>query len=294
MGKLSKSIAQLITIILLLSINGCSSTLSIEEFKAYINDQKALRVAVQVCLPSKTAFFEELSVDVTDMPESVPREQLGKMFRDAQAQKTYDNPYESQREDREFQTIRKWRPLESSSDFPKKFIAFGQANNVRGVVSYGGKTADLVSSTETNQPVFYSFTHERASDIIALSVRLSTTRNGVSEPVSYWFKLPKGIGANDYTDWIAPVSEERPNVENSKRPFFWLLTHGSEMPVLPPERDAPRIRYTLLSSEQYWNSTKVGRRAINLVKLSRLISPKPETEDLFHLVPVNVATIPPC
>lgn len=283
--------AQRTMLALLIPIAGCSTTPPIEEFRAYLNDSKALRLAVQVCLPDKTAYFDEVRVDVTDLPDDVPREAIRKMFHDAQEKGKYDNPYRPSRTDREFQTIRKWHPFTSSTDIPKRFIGFGQVDNVKGIVSYGGKTADLAGSTETNQPIFYAFTHERPTDVVAVNVRF-TDEN--SNSIAYWFRPPKEIGATGYTDWMLPVSEERAGEESAKRPFFWLLTHGKEMPVLPVRPNAPRIRYMLLSSEQYWISLDTGRRAMYLTKLKRLASTEPEAEDRFHLVPAKTAIIPPC
>jgi hypothetical protein len=134
---------------------GCATSPSIEEFRAYLDDPKALRVAIQICLPDRTAFFEELRVDVTDLPANIPREELGKMFRDAQALKKYDNPYKSNRQPREIEIIQKWRaPV--NNDYRHKVVQFGQAKNTKGVMSYGGTWADLIGSTYMDTPLMPS------------------------------------------------------------------------------------------------------------------------------------------
>lgn len=265
-----------------------------KEFNNYLTDSKALRVLVQICLPDRTAFFESLDVDVTDMPAQIRRDEIGKMYSDAKALKTYDNPYKSSSSAREFQRIQQWRPSTSDTDFPKKSISFGKVSNVKGVVSDGGGSATLAGSTERNQPIFTAFSHERAGDLLAIHTGVQVNRDGVSMPIQYWFKLPKEIGTHGYTEWMPPLSEEKLTERTAKQPIFWLLTHGKELPIYPVGNDAPRIRYRLVSSEEYWKFNDVGRRAMILTRLKRLTSSTPLNEELFHLVPALHEAVPPC
>jgi hypothetical protein len=284
----------LILFVLIAVAAGCSTTVSVEEFKEYINDRKAQRLAVQVCLPDRKAFFDELSVDVTDMPADVPYQALAKMFGDARANKKYTNPYMSASTTREYEAIRQWRMPTSSAEFPKQWIGFGKVDDVKGIVSGSGETAYLADSTESNQAVFFAFTHERLCDVIAIHVHLPMHQNGKTERITYWFKPPRDITTNGYTEWIAPVSEEGPNEQAAKLPTFWLLTHGKEMPIYRVGDNAPRIRYALLSNEEYWKVDKDGRRAMYSVRLQHLTDGTSVDDDRIHLVPAKRAGVPPC
>ena len=50
---------------------GCASRMSADEYRAYLNDPSAPHVIVQVCLPGRTASFDELEVDVTGVPGDI-------------------------------------------------------------------------------------------------------------------------------------------------------------------------------------------------------------------------------
>jgi len=279
---------------LLLLSGGCSTQLSADQFRAYLDDPKALRLAVQVCVPDKTAYFEELSVDVTDVPSNITSQELRKMFQEAEAKKEYSNPYKSTRENREFQTIGRWLPPVNNKDYSRTFIGIGYVFNEKGIEGASGGTADLSGSTDENQPVFNEFTHRRPTDILAVDVGVITTLNGKSDLIRYWFKPPEKIGSDGYTEWMAPTSVEHSENRNGQNPFFWLLTHGSEMPITPVDSNAPRVRFRLLTLAQHWDSLDTGRRAINMTKLNRLVSSSPVPHSQFHLVPAKTSSIPPC
>jgi hypothetical protein len=147
---------------------------------------------------------------------------------------------------------------------------------------------------ESNQPVFYAYSHERLGDIVALDVRLVDEANPkFFQSVKYWFKPPKDIGRDGYTDWMYPVSEEHPTEENSRRPFFWRLTNGMEMPIFPVSNNTPKVRFSLLSDEQFSLSLNSGR-AIQITALNRHLSEKPEPDELFRLIPIKLEKIPRC
>lgn len=273
---------------------GCSTGVSVEEFTRYLEDRQALRLAVQVCLPDKTAFFDELNVDVTNMPENVPFQKLAQMFRDAYANRKYTNPYSSTSTVREYQTIRQWRTPTSNVDFPKRWIPLRTVKNVKGIMSYGGGAEYLQNSTESNQAIFSAYTSERPDDVVAISVALLMYRNGKEEWVDYWFRPPKKINPNGYTKWIMPLSEEGQNERAAEPRTWWLLVHGEEMPVYKVSENAPRIRYTLLSKEQYGTLNQEGRRAMSLVNLQYLTNGIPIDNERVHFVPAKQASIPPC
>ncbi len=300
----SKRSGNFFVLLLLLLVTACGTTVSSNEFNEYINDRNAQRIAIQVCLPDKTAFFDELSIDVTDMPRDISYEEKRKMFKDARNDKKYVNPYKSGSSIREYEIIRQWRAPTDNTDFSKNWIGFGMVSNVKGIMSDGAGAAYLSDSTETNQAVFFEFTHERPSDVIAIHISVGKDRNGnmvgmdrdgVVERRIFWFKAPKDIKAKKYTAWAAPLSEEGPSEKAvAKFPTFWLLTHNKDMPIYAVTSSAPRIRYTLLSNEEYYALDEKGRRAKDSASLQRTIG-SPSSDDVqIHLIPKKENNIPSC
>lgn len=67
--------------ILLFATSSCASTSTIvDDFVKYQNDPQALRVVAQICVPNKTAYFDTLNVDVSDLPANLSRSQIQKLF----------------------------------------------------------------------------------------------------------------------------------------------------------------------------------------------------------------------
>ena len=157
--ELNKKFIYKLVFILLFSASGCASTSTIvDDFVKYQNDPQALRVVAQICVPNKTAYFDTLNVDASDLPANLSRSQIQKLFQDAKANKEFGegftNPYRSNSTNREYQTARLWRKPTNLSDYSQNFIAGGSVNNVKGVKSAGSGANYLVDITEKNQSVF--------------------------------------------------------------------------------------------------------------------------------------------
>lgn len=277
---------------------GCKAVPSPEEFEKYLADSKALRVAVQICLPDKTAYFDKLTVDVTDLPANLSEKQLRELFQDAIAYKAgedgFTNPYQSSSPVREYQTTRLWRKPSNPSDYPQDFIGIGVTADTLGVKSDGSGTGYLIDSTEKDQPVFYSFTHKRLNDVVALHVTPPAGNSGSSAYRTFWFKPPKVIEHDKYSAWIDPVSEEGPSERSSaKFDTGWLLTHGKQMPIYKVGENAPRIRYILMNDAEFEKSRPNGRRAINSAMLKHM-KDYPSDNEYYHYVPEKHDSIPRC
>lgn len=275
-------------------ISGCSTTSSVEEFNKYTSDRKALRVVAQVCVPNKTTYFDTLTVDVTDLPANISYLELRKLFQDAveyKAGEGFTNPYQSNSPNREYQTTRLWRKPFNTSDYSQYFIAGGSAANVKGIMSAGSGAEYLADSTEKNQPVFLANLSERPEDILAVSV--TPPKDDKGELRELWYKLPKEISKDKYTEWINPASEEGKKEQSGKSPIFWLLTHGKELPIYKVNQDAPKVRYILMTMDEYAKYSEYGRRAINSARLQSMKS-NPSDREHQHYVPAKRENIPPC
>jgi len=263
---------------------------STQDFEAHLTDPRAPRLMVQVCLPDRRAFFDELTVDVTDMPaDGQERHRIFAAGRESQA---YANPPRSDKTPREYETIRRWRAQEGN--IGKPWILFDLVANVRGVASAVGGPADLSDSTQGDQAVFAEFTHKRPGDVIAISVDVAVQRDGKAERRTFWFRPPTQLPASGFTPWGLPVSEEVWNELQAGPRTCWFLAHGKAMPVQPVGSDAPRARYRLLSDDEYWQQANDGRRAMDAVKLQRLVDKVPDPRDGVRLLPARHAVIPSC
>ena len=267
---------------------GCE--MSNEDFVKYLNDPDADRVAAQICLPGRTAFFDTLRIDITDMPANLPYHERSRMYVEARETRKYENPYKSTGASREHQEIRQWRKPQNEKNFPHTWISIGQAQTHDGLGSAGSSLGGYISdSTTADQPIFFAYTNERPKDLRGVSVMLDIRRNGADEPRTFWFKPPRDIPKSGYTTWLAPVSEEGLYAETPV-----LLAQGKEMPVYAVGEDAPRIRYTLLTKRQFNELEEEGRRAMDLETLRHMVEDAPFKEGELHLAPRRVSPIPPC
>jgi hypothetical protein len=277
--------------VFLSSLSGCGSTASsMQDFEAYLTDPRAPRLMVQVCLPDRQAFFDELTVDVTDMPAD--EQERRRIFLAGRERGAYANPPRSDRMPREYETIRQWRAPQGNIGRP--WLPFDRVANVRGVASSTGGPGYLAGSTEGDQAVFADFTHLRPSDVIAVGVDVAVLRDGKTERRTFWFRPPTKLPALGFTPWGLPVSEEVWNGLQAGPRTWWLLAHGKDMPMQPVGADAPRARFLLMSDDEYWQQVKDGRRAIDTVKLQRLVDKLPDPRDGLRLLPARRDVIPSC
>jgi hypothetical protein len=164
--------------------------------------------------------------------------------------------------------IKYWRASDRADDLDSSFIKFGDVLVSQGQYSAGSAARYLWTVTEKNQPVFEGSGHTR-QEIIALS---ATVFFGKPPPelvgqdfVTYWFKIPKDIPRGQFTAWQDPVSEEtRETQGKQKNPTFANLTQGRPMEIHPVRPNAAKMRYTLMSRQEYkdrtapWNQILAG------------------------------------
>lgn len=282
---------------IILSAN-CSMAASTEDaFVKYLHDPQAPRVAVQICVPDKTAYFDDLTVDVTDLPADLSYQQLRELFQDANAHKAgegFTNPYQSNSTERECQTIRLWRKPSNPDDYPQYRIVTALVANQKGSGSITGLVGEtLLDNTEKDQPVFFGYSYKRPGDVIALSITLPRERDGNVEMRTFWFKLPQELEHGKYTVWMNAISEESAKQQPAKVYTGFLLLAGKEMPIYPVGENAPHLRYTLMSLSEYDKFTADGRRAMTSARLKHVLS-DPLDKEYYHYVPTKHDTIPAC
>jgi hypothetical protein len=266
---------------------------STEDFKRYLDDRDAPRLAVQICIPDRTAFFDEERVDITDFPEGISILEVNDMLLEAESRRTHTNPHKSNSSAREFAPVLRWR-APTDGNFPRKWILLSKAAHEMDVVSYGGGHAELAGSTQTNQAVLYGYTHVRPGDVIAISIALPMRRGGDVETREFWYKLPRELPRSGYSTWMNAASEEGPGQQPERRSTFYRLTHGEEMPVFKVGDNAPRIRYALLSLEQYYKQPRTEYRALSAARMRYTMQGVSIQDEHFHLAVPIAERIPPC
>lgn len=276
---------------------GSSSAVSTTEFEKYLYDPKALRVVMQVCVPDRTAYFDTITVDVTDLPENISEAELRQRFISAKEERMDEldkiaNPSNSS--ERQFQQIRLISKPVNPTDYPSGLMSISKADNVKGIRSAGSVPGgEMIETTEKNQPVFIGYNHQRPEDIIAVSVTPIVDAN--QERITYWYKLPKSIPKEKYTDWQNPVSGETRSQQSGRHPTFWLLTHDKELPIYDVEGNPPKVRYTVMTDEEAYKSrfSKRDARAMNAARLRYVIEHPSDTESQRY-APSEKVIIPSC
>lgn len=273
-----------------------SSAVSTTEFEKYLNDPKALRLVMQVCVPDRTAYFDTITVDVTDLPEDISQVELRQRFINAKNERVDELDKianQSNTSERQFQQIRLLNKPVNPTDYPSGWISMTKADNVKGIRSAGTVTGEILESTENNQPVFIGFIHQRPEDVIAVAVTPIADAN--QEQITYWYKLPKSISKEKYTDWQNPISGETRSQQSGRNPTFWLLTHNKELPIYDVEGNAPKVRYTVMTDEEAYKSrlSKHDARAMNAARLKYVLE-HPSNTQAQRYAPANKVLIPHC
>ncbi len=159
-------------------------------------------------------------------------------------------------------------------------------------MSDAGVPIDLSDTTEKDQPVFYHFTDARPKDIVAIHVSLPDGRGASERPRIFWFRLPKNIVGGAYTEWVPPISEE---IRNGGPSFSMQVTHGRELPLVDVGKNAPRMRFKLMSMKDNSSLTRRYLRARYAAQQERVKAGRPSLSRQGVLfVADRGATIPAC
>jgi hypothetical protein len=279
-----------LTVALFVALSACDRDLSPAEFQKYLDDPAALRVDAQVCLPNKTAYFDELSVDVTDIPDDMQLAERSRLYARVKETGQLESTKTSGAK-RISESIRQWRLPSSPNEHTTPWVGFGFVKQVQRVGSSGAGSARLIGSTEKDQAVYAEFVHERLQDVMAVSVTMDVERDGARVRRIFWYKLPKQLKHMEFSDWIAPISEEDPQTATFSNSI--AMPNGREMAIYKVHDNAPFVRFTLKTRAEQWQELTQGNRAIDAVKLQRIVEGKPIDSQSIYLVP-TIATMPPC
>lgn len=250
---------------------------------AYAISLNEVRVIVQTCLPDKTVAFESVNLELTGIPKArtlrEQREASG--FKEDGGSLTASVRISPQ-DDPDIVSVRQWRYTQGSGHLSRYWLRTEDIK--RG--SAGTSVDYLWNATEKGQPVFER-QGARPEDIVAFAVR--------DDSVAYWYKLPKEIPTDRFSDWQDPISVEVTKGEGKpKTPFFYLLVHGGEMPINPVSGNPPRLRFRLMTFEEYHDQRRLWARAQKAVGEKYYRGTPKEQRDRLHFVPDSREIIPGC
>ncbi len=242
-------------------------------------------LVIQVCLPTKSVSFADVGIDLTGTPKAKTlrqrRESSGHYDEPKSNQDTMPTIEEQLDPDRV--TVRRWIVGSDVGELKKSFIGFGEALSRDGIPSYLGDHISLWGNSQKNQPIFEKQGH-RPNETVAVDVLIDV--------VKYWYKLPTDLAIGNFSAWQEPISQETRDTD--KTPIFWDLTHGRAMPLHPVERDAPKMRFRLMTIEDYWNERRFWERAREAIAEKYYRGVVGEAREKIHFVPKVDGTIPGC
>jgi len=119
---------------------------------------------------------------------------------------------------------------------------YGEHGELRSALSIRG---EKLTYSSTGQPIFEIFTHERQIDLVALTVKV--------EGVEYVFgpgdqKLP----TDAWTIWLPPVTKD------ARGMAWYSLANQHAVPVAPPEPTAPKVRFRLVRTSDWWRKVPLS------------------------------------
>jgi len=264
----------------LMALQGCSTN-PVGWNSDTQSDTKA-EVRIQVCLPTKRIYFDDLEL---------ARLENHPLF----------TKYSQQQLELAPKTVRR---VATSSDprvtnNPKVIrdygVGFGEVLIRSGQFSDGSGFMPLKDSTVADQPVYEQGYGYATQNYVAMHVRLPDREKGPEGSVTYWFKLPKAISADKFTDWFNPVSMEPEQTKGGERlPIWWKLTHGADLPIYLVSADAPKMRVMSLERRPEHNEpTSDSLPALTTARMKYRTATSGQ-QFVYEFVPKANEAIPKC
>lgn len=282
--------ANFLAITIISSLTSCATQADLREVSNPM-PRNEKRIIVQVCLPDRAVSFEDVEIDMTDIPKPKTMREMREANGLLEAGSVRITVAKTESQDAPDRvTVRRWTYILDEGALKRAFLGFGEVLNQGGVPSSIGGHIFLWANSEKNQPI-YELEGHRAEDTIALNV--SAEVNG--EFVTYWYKPPRTIPEEKFSDWQEPISQEtRDDKGRSRNGAFWDLTHGRELEIRPTIGTSPKVRYQLMTVEEYYDQYRFWYRAQKAVSEKFYRGVVGEERDKRHFVPKIMGTIPAC
>lgn len=257
-------------------------------------DADVIKVIVQICVPNKVVAFEDIEVDLTQIPKDKTfvemRDTSG--IRSHQTENQRTSKTNSNQGDKD--VVRRWIVGFTPGELEKYWIPFSDISNTDGVLRAGGEFISLFTSTQKNQPVF-EVKGRRQKDYIALKTSVEVKKDGQHEYFKYWFKLPPNIPTGEFSNWQEPISQEDRQIRDKQQnPTFWNLLHGREIDVYPVGENAPKMRFKLMRVRDYYEENKPWYRSQKAITEKYYKGATGDERERIHFIPKSSSIIPAC
>jgi hypothetical protein len=240
------------------------------------------KVRVQVCLPGKRIYFNEIELDQVEnysLFTSYSPEQLAIAPKTVRRVAAADDP----------RVINNRRVIQNYG------ISFGEVLLRSGQRSDGFGYMPLKDATVADQPIYEKGYGYAPKEYVAMHVRLPDKDRGEEGDVTYWFKLPKVIPAKEFSNWFKPISTEPAEEKRGKsNPIWWKLTHGADLPIYPVSDEAPRMRVTLLwTDNQHKDASRDSLPALSTAR-TKYKTATSDQQFVYEFVAKSNEAVPKC
>lgn len=252
---------------------GCSTNAT--ELNDYVKSDTNTEVRIQICLPGKRVYFNDLELD---------RLENHPLF----------TKYSPQQLELAPKVIRR---VVDSSD-PRAIrdyaIGLGDVVNRSGVLSRGGGAIAIKDSTVANQPVYDSGFGYPAQSYIAIYVSLPVRERGPEGSVTYWFTLPKSIPDDKFSVWLSPFSMEPEGTRRTSAPLPWTIVHWGDLAIYPVSADPPKMRVTLQKRQTEHNDPRTDPLPALTTARLKYRTTTSDQQFVYQFVPKSNEAIPAC
>jgi len=273
-------------------LTACANTFDVRRTCTYGIPSDELRVIVQVCLPDKKVVFEDVKLDLTDIPkEKTLREERENGSCKEAGKKWHKSIELAHQNDADKVTVRRWVYDHYLNDVERSFLGLVEVHNHGS----GTKGLKLRNNSDKNQPI-YEYHGGRQDDIIAFGVSSKSLEKGKSKFLTYWYKPPAKIPTGEYTKWLEPFTQESNENRKPYEPgFSWYLMRGKKFETPAVKIGAPKIRYKVITFEDDHDEERLWNRAQKEVaRIRRYTGSTPEEFQRVHYAPQSKETIPGC
>lgn len=248
-------------------------------------------LVVQTCLAEKKIGFREqaIAMPAGPMPPTLCkyRESVGQPCPDRWAASEPSDalsPYSAVR------TVRVWEPTGANTDLPTRFIPVRHVH--RGVVNSAGSShAYLTDLTTSNQPIFEYVYESNPESLFAWSTVATVNRDGVRQPIYFWFTPPKGLRLNEFSNWQVADAEEK---VGTNRSAAIAMANNADFPKSTTGPGSPLVRFGLFTKREYYDSQRLYRYEFRPAQLEVAKNLADNQRETVQILRTTKKAIPSC
>lgn len=248
-------------------------------------------LVVQACLADKKIEFREQAIAMPAGPMPLTlckyRESIGQPCPDGW---TATEPSDASTPFAAARTVRVWEATGSALDLSTSFVAVRDVH--RGAVNSAGSShAYLRDITTKGQPVFEYAYESHPESLFAWSIPLRINRDGMLQPISFWFKPPGDLRLNEFSQWqLADVEEKL----GSNRSAAIAMANNADFPKGTIGPGSPLVRFGLFTKREYYDSQRLYRYEFRPAQLEVAKNLSGNQRETVQILRTTKKSIPSC